>query len=97
MSDDTTTVKITVIDVQRITAGKLFALATVEIDIDGIVLLVHGIQAVWTDEGTQIDPPRYRGPNGVWSAAVTLPHEVKKPIGKAVIERGIAITRSSRR
>ena len=41
-----TTAKITVLNVQPVKGGKLFALASVEIDIDGVVIVVHGVQAL---------------------------------------------------
>jgi stage V sporulation protein G len=92
------TVGISVVDVQSVNAGKLFALATVEIDIDGIIVVVHGIQALRADPaGTRIEYPKYRDASGVWRTAVTLPDEMKGPIGDAVldvlVERGIAVRR----
>jgi stage V sporulation protein G len=92
------TVGISVIDVQPVNAGKLFALAAVEIDIDGIIIVVHGIQALRNEPaGTRIEYPKYRDASGVWRTAVTLPDEMKRPIGDAVldvlVERGIAVRR----
>jgi stage V sporulation protein G len=92
------TVRISVIEVHRVDSGKLFALATVEIDIDGVSMFVHGIQALRTEPaGTRIEYPKYRDASGVWRTAVTLPDEMKGPIGDAVldvlVERGIAVRR----
>jgi stage V sporulation protein G len=92
------TVGISVVDVQSVNAGKLFALATVEIDIDGVIIVVHGIQALRNEPaGTRIEYPKYRDATGVWRTAVTLPDEMKGPIGDAVldvlVERGIALRR----
>ena len=96
-----TAVRITVIDVQPLEAGKLFGLATDEIDIDGIIVAIHGIQAVQTQgAGIQIDPPKFRDAGGQWRTAVTLPDEIKKGIGQAVmdamVERGISASRFGR-
>lgn len=92
------TAKITVLDVQPISGAKMFALATVEIDIDGVVILVHGIQALRCEPaGTRIELPKFRDAGGVWRTAVTLPDEIKGPIGDAVLDallaRGIAAPR----
>jgi hypothetical protein len=42
----TTPVSITVLSVSPMPAGKLFALAAVEIDIDGVLIEIHGIRAM---------------------------------------------------
>jgi stage V sporulation protein G len=89
-------VRITVLSVTPVHAGKLFALALVEVDIDGVQITIHSIRAVHVADpvGTRIELPQYRNPNGRWQTAITLPEEVRGPIGDAVldtlIERGIA-------
>ena len=40
------TVSITVLTVRPVKFGKIFALASVEIDIDGVLLVIHGVQAI---------------------------------------------------
>ncbi len=42
----TTPVSITVLSVTPMGSGKLFALAAVEIDLDGVPLEIHGIRAL---------------------------------------------------
>ena len=44
-----TRVAFTVLDVQPVNAGRLLAVAMVEINIDGVIIAVHGIQALWTE------------------------------------------------
>jgi len=89
-------VSITVLSVTPARAGKLFALASVEIDIDGIHVVIHGIRALHVADpfGTRIELPQFRDLNGRWQTAITLPEEVRGPIGDAVlnelIERGLA-------
>jgi len=57
--------------------GKIFALASVEIDIDGVLLVLHGVRAIRVQPmGTRIDLPMFRDENGVWRRAVTLPDEI---------------------
>jgi hypothetical protein len=75
-------VSITVLSVTPLRAGRLFALASVEIDIDGIRIEVRGIRAMRAPTGgTRVELP-------------TFPDEVHGPIGDAVIEalieRGLA-------
>lgn len=56
---ETKAVKITVLTVTPVRAGKLFALASVEIDIDGVQIEVHGIRALHVaPAGTRIEVRR---------------------------------------
>jgi hypothetical protein len=90
------TVSITVLSVNPVKFGKIFALASVEIDIDGVLLVIHGVRAIRVHPiGTRIDLPMFRDENGVWRRAITLPDEICGPIGRAVldelVERGLAV------
>jgi stage V sporulation protein G len=94
------TVLITVLSVTPVRAGKLFAFASVEIEIDGVRLEIHGIRATRvTPVGTKIELPVFRDATGVSRAAITLPEEVRGPVGDivldALIERGLAVKRNS--
>ena len=89
-------VSITVVSVKPVKFGKIFALASVEIDIDGVLLVIHGVRAIRLHPiGTRIDLPMFRDENGVWRHAITLPGEICAPIGRAVldelVERGLAV------
>jgi DNA-binding cell septation regulator SpoVG len=90
------TVSITVLSVTPARAKKLFAFASVEIDIDGVQMGVHGIRVMREDGGTAIELPKFRDTGGAWRAAI-LPQEVHSPIAKAVfdelVERGLAVRR----
>jgi hypothetical protein len=61
-------------------AGEIrqdLALASVEIDIDGVLLVIHGVQAIRVlPMGTRIDLPMFRDESGVWRRAITLPDEI---------------------
>jgi stage V sporulation protein G len=94
----TTPVPITVLSVTPMRAGKLFALASVEIDIDGVLIEIHGIRAVHVPPAaTRIELPTFRDTSGSTRAAIILPEEVRGPIGDAVlgqlVERGLAVKR----
>jgi stage V sporulation protein G len=89
------TVSITVLSVTPIRAGRLFALASVEINVDDVSIEIHGIRATRTATGaTRVELPTFRDATGQSRAAIVLPEEIYGPIGDAVldvlIERGIA-------
>ena len=86
----TTTVQITVLNLAPMRGrGNLLALADVEVLLDGISIILHGVQVCATSERTEVRLPRYRAPDGSWMAAITLPDEVKGPMGDAVMAAGI--------
>jgi len=87
---DTTTAVITVLNITPLAnAGKLLALADVELVLDGVSLVIHGVQVRADGDGTKVALPRYRSPAGEWMAAISLPDEVREPMGDAVIAAGI--------
>ncbi|RAU23230.1 hypothetical protein CU669_03480 [Paramagnetospirillum kuznetsovii] len=93
---DTTTASIAVLKVSPVNnAGKLLALADVSILLDGVEIVIHGIQVRADAGGTEVTLPKYRSPSGAWVTAVTLPDEVRGPMGDAVmaaaIEAGILV------
>jgi stage V sporulation protein G len=88
------TVSITVVSVAPAHAKKLFAFASVEIDIDGIQIGVHGIRAMRVGSAAAaIELPKFRDADGQWRTAITLPEEVYAPLARAVldelVERGL--------
>ena len=95
----TAPVSITVLSVTPMRAGKLFALAAVEVDIDGVPIEIHGIRAMHVPPAaTRIELPTFRDAVGRSRAAIILPEEVRGPIGDAVLDRlvelGLAVRRS---
>lgn len=70
-------------------AANLLALADVEIVIGGVALVLHGVQLRANGRKTEITLPRYRNPAGSWAAAVSLPDELRGPIGDMVIAAGL--------
>jgi hypothetical protein len=90
---------ITVLSVTPMRTGKLFALAAVEVDIEGIPFEIHGIRAMNVPPAaTRIALPTYRDAAGRSRAAIVLPEAVRRPIGDAVLDRlvdlGLAVRRS---
>jgi stage V sporulation protein G len=97
---ETGTVSITVLSVKPMRSGKLFALASVELDIDGVRIEIHGIRALRVDPvGTRIELPKFRDTNGLLRTAVVLPEEVRAPMGDIVldtlVDHGLAVRRFS--
>jgi hypothetical protein len=91
----TSTVNVAVLSVAPTRAGRLFALASVEIEIGGVAIELHGIRALRVGtEGTRIELPQYRDAAGLPRPIVTLPSEIYQPIGDAVldalVEHGLA-------
>jgi stage V sporulation protein G len=87
---DTTTAVITVLSIIPLAnAGKLLALADVELVLDDVPLIIHGIQVRADGDRTEITLPKYRSPSGEWKTAITLPDEVRGVMGDMVIAAGI--------
>jgi stage V sporulation protein G len=64
-------------------AGRLVALAAVEIDLEGVVVVVQGVQVIRHRGRISTQAPRFRNPRtGVWMPAVILPEE----LGLAIAE-----------
>lgn len=85
------TVSITVVSVTSARTKKLFAFASVEIDVDGIQIGVHGIRATHVGtEAAAIELPKFRDADGMWRTAITLPEELYTPIAKAVLGELVA-------
>jgi stage V sporulation protein G len=74
-------VSIRVLSVTPLRAGKLFALASIEIDIDGIQIAIYGIRALNAARGTRIGLPQFRDKGGALRPAITVPEELRGPIG----------------
>jgi hypothetical protein len=83
-------VSITVLSIKPVNFGRIFALASVEIDIDGVLLVIHGVRRCAQPMGTRVDLPVFRDENGVWQRAITFPDEICGPIGKAVLDEFVA-------
>ena len=83
-TDSTATVTFVVTALERISgAGRLVALATVEIDLEGVVVVVQGVQLIRHRGRISTQAPRFRNPRtGVWMPAVILPEE----LGVAIAE-----------
>jgi stage V sporulation protein G len=84
-------VSITVLSVTPARAINLFAFASIEIDIDGLQIGVHGIRAMHAGpDAVAIELPKFRDADGMWRTAITLPEEIYTPIARAVLDELVA-------
>ncbi len=72
--------------VDRVAAGRLVALATVLIDVEGVEFRIQGIRVMTTSTGLlTVEAPRFRSPGGEWVPAVTLPDALKSAIANEIL------------
>ena len=73
-----------VLSVDRVAgAGELIALATVEMDISGVVLTLQGVQVRSQPDGRRCGPPRWRHPRtGKWLPCLSLPPELAEVLAE---------------
>jgi hypothetical protein len=90
------TVTFTVTDLERIKGhGRLFALAALEIEFDGVRLGLHGVQVIRQGRRITTQAPRFRNPKtGMWAPAVILPDELGAAIEQEV--QSMLLRRSGR-
>jgi stage V sporulation protein G len=88
---ETSTATISVLQVTAIHAGRVLALADVELILDGVSLVIHGVQVRADASKTEITLPNYRAPDGSWKTAVTLPDDVRGPMADVVIAAAMEI------
>ncbi len=86
----------TVTGLERIEGhGRLLALATVEIEFDGVSLGLQGVQVIRQGKRITTQAPRFRNPKtGVWAPAVILPDELGAAIAREV--QSLLLRRSGR-
>ena len=83
MSDDGETVPatVTVLRLDRASAGRLLAFAALEIEIAGIVIGIEGVRVLRTGPHSRgVAPPTFRGPTGESVPSVILPDELRRAI-----------------
>ena len=89
--DDVAVVNCTVLSARAVRRGRLVAVASVEIDIEGVVFVLDGVRVFrFRVDGDRremqgVGPPCYRDPDGSWRDAVRLPPEVEKVLGDEVL------------
>jgi hypothetical protein len=67
-------------------AGRLIALANVEIAIGGVAIVLQGVQLIRDAAGNvSVQAPRFRDGAGVWRSAVILPDSLRDALGDEVL------------
>lgn len=67
-------------------AGKLIALANVEVDVAGVVMALQGVQVIREPSGgLTCRAPQFRSGDGVWRSAVVLPDVLRDALGREVL------------
>ncbi|CAA7627281.1 conserved hypothetical protein [Magnetospirillum sp. SS-4] len=87
---DTASVTVTTISIIHVkNAGKLRALADVEVVFDGVEMIIQGVQVRADGKSTEVSLPTYRATDGSWRPAIILPDEIKTAISDTVIAAGL--------
>lgn len=92
-SDISTIVQCTVLDIRKVEKGRLIALASVEIDVDGVVFVIEGVRVFRyrmpgnAQDFAGVGAPQFRDATGDWRSAVTLPPEIETAFCDAVMRR----------
>ena len=86
---DTCPVRFEVRGIERANAGRLVALAIVAIEIEGIEILLQGVQVLRVPGGgAEVRTPVWRHPaSGKWIPGIILPDELWQAIGAEVLAR----------
>lgn len=79
-----------VINLHPVQNSRLIALASVELELEGVTFALHGIQVVRARkqgrEATGVELPCYRAHDGQWHPAISLPKELHAPIADIVLQ-----------
>lgn len=89
MSDatETQTVRFELLGIQRVRdCGRLIALAVVEIDVAGVVIVLQGVQAIREGAGIVIKPPHHRAADGKLRPSIGLPRSLSDALAAEVRE-----------
>lgn len=93
--NETVPVNCRVLEISPVTRGKLIALADVELEICEISFVLHGVQVVRAEkdgkEATAVKMPKFRDQDGMWTPALSMPEELRKPIANAILDECIGL------
>lgn len=70
-------------------AGKLVAVASVRLLVEGVELEIHGVQLRADAKGTSAHLPKHRDHTGQWVTSLVLPDELYGAMGDMVIQAGV--------
>jgi stage V sporulation protein G len=88
--DDTTSITVELIALRPVKTGRIIAFADVRLGVDGVEFVVHGVQVSRAKdagkEATKVSLPTYRDAHGNWTAAISLPNELREPMARIVLD-----------
>ncbi len=88
--DDKASITIEVIALRPVRAGRIIAFVDVRIALDGVEFVIHGLQISRAKdagkEATKVELPTYRDERGNWTAAISLPDELRTPMAQVVLD-----------
>jgi len=86
---DTSTVRFEVRGIERVHGGRVVALAIIAIDIEGVELVLQGVQIMREPNGGwMVRAPVWRHPkNGKWVPSIILPDELWQAIGAELLAK----------
>ena len=92
---DNLVVSFAVDHIEPVRAGRLVAIATVSIDVNGVEFRIQGVRIIRRADGLcAVEAPQFRRPGGQWVPAVTLPDALKNAIAAEILERVEAVSNS---
>ena len=89
-SPDTDSVEVSfeVVKVERVDAGRLYALATVVVSVNDVEMAIQGVRIMRQATGMlAVEAPRFRRPGGEWVPAVMLPEELKQALAAEILDQ----------
>ena len=89
-SPDTDSVEVSfeVVKVERVDAGRLYALATVIVAVNDVEMAIQGVRVMRQPTGMlAVEAPRFRRPGGEWVPAVMLPEELKQALAAEILDQ----------
>jgi hypothetical protein len=88
MTEDTATIAVAITGITPVQRGAIRSLFTAELTLDGVPIVLHGMQALVEHDGRLvIRLPQYRAPDGRWADAIAVPAAVLRAIGDLYVEQ----------
>lgn len=84
---DTTAATIRILSFDRARAGRTLTVASVEVEIAGVVIVLHGLRVVEFERGVIVEAPQYRPPaSSAWTRSVELSAELAEAVEELVAD-----------
>jgi stage V sporulation protein G len=88
--DDTASITVEMIALHPVKVGRIIAFADVRLGVDGVEFAIHSVQVSRAKEqgreATKVTLPTFRDAHGNWTAAISLPDELREPMAQVVLD-----------